>query len=121
MDCITFRTIQWGYKVYMALFFIHTYLGLLESSFSCRLGDWAEESIVLTTNLKGFERAKQAFQAVLHHEIHIVVASARNIPCNQRYGKLCGFLRIFNIVGHAYEFETEFYFLVYVTFILIAR
>ena len=31
-------------------------------------------------------------------------ASNRNIPCNQRCRKLCGFLRISNIVGHAYEF-----------------
>ena len=44
----------------------------LESSF---LVGWVTgpRKVSCSPNLRGFERAKQAFQAVLHHEIHIVV------------------------------------------------
>ena len=56
-----------------------------------------------------FERAKQAFQAILYHEIHIVALALGIFLVTKDTENYVG-LRISNIVGYAYEFETEFIF-----------
>ena len=118
LGCITFRTIQWGVMLLMESFLSTILIWVwLESSF---LVGWVTgpRKVPCSPNLRGFERAKQAFQAVLHHEIHIVVLALGIFLVTKDTENYVGLYAFLILWGMRTSSKLNL-FLGYVTFILI--